>query len=54
MGCKFQRRPTHESSLSESGLAQVWLMKIRVESNRAREIFQTKKSSSSSVRYYSS
>jgi DNA-binding CsgD family transcriptional regulator len=45
-------RAANESNSSKLSLAQTRLMKIRVESSRAREILRTEKSSSSSVRYY--
>jgi hypothetical protein len=47
-------RAANEPSSSEQGLAQTQLMKIRIESNRARESLRVEKSSSNSVGYYSS
>jgi hypothetical protein len=46
-------RATNESNSSESGLTQARLMKIRVESSRARETLRAEKSSPSSAHYYS-
>jgi hypothetical protein len=45
-------RVANELSLSELGLVQTLLMKIRVESSRAREMIRAKKSSSNSAHYY--
>jgi hypothetical protein len=47
-------RVVNELCLSESGLIQTQLMKIRVELTRVRETLRTEKSNSSSPRYYSS
>jgi hypothetical protein len=47
-------RAANESSRAELGLAQARLMKIRVESSRARETLRAEKPSSNSARYYSS
>jgi hypothetical protein len=47
-------RAANESSRAELGLTQARLMKIRVESSRARETVRAEKSSSNSARYYSS
>jgi hypothetical protein len=47
-------RAANKSSRVDLGLAQTPLMKIRVESNRARETLRPEKPSSNSVRYYSS
>jgi hypothetical protein len=47
-------RTANESSRAELGLTQAWLMKIRVESSRARETVRAKKPSSNSAHYYSS
>jgi hypothetical protein len=47
-------RATNESSSSEPGLAQAQLMKIRVDSSRARETLRAEKSSPNSAHYYSS
>jgi hypothetical protein len=44
-------RTANESSSNELGLIQARLMKIRVESSRARKMFRAEKSSSSSARY---
>jgi hypothetical protein len=43
-----------QTSRVELGLTQARLMKIRVESSRARETVRAEKPSSSSARYYSS
>jgi hypothetical protein len=47
-------RAANESSRVELGLTQVRLMKIRVESSRARETLRAEKPSSNSAHYYSS
>jgi hypothetical protein len=47
-------RAANESSWAELGLTQARLMKIRVESSRARETVRAEKPSSNSARYYSS
>jgi hypothetical protein len=47
-------RATNELSSSEPGLAQVRLIKNRIESSRVREKFRDERSSSNSARYYSS
>jgi hypothetical protein len=47
-------RDANESSGAELGLIQTRLMKIRVESSRARKTIRAEKSSSNSARYYSS
>jgi hypothetical protein len=47
-------RAANESSRVELGLTQARLMKIRVESSRARETLRAEKPSSNSARYYSS
>jgi hypothetical protein len=44
----------NESSLSELGLAQAQIIKVRVKSNRAYEMLRAEKSSSISTRHYSS
>jgi hypothetical protein len=47
-------RAANESSRAELGLTQARLMKIRVESSRARETVRAEKPGSNSARYYSS
>jgi hypothetical protein len=47
-------RAANESSRVELDLTQARLMKIRVESSRAREMLRAEKPSSNSARYYSS
>jgi hypothetical protein len=47
-------RAANESSRAELGWTQARLMKIRVESSRARETVRAEKPSSNSARYYSS
>jgi hypothetical protein len=47
-------RAANESSRVELGLTQARLMKIRIESSRARETVRAEKPSSNSARYYSS